>query len=758
MRTIGIMMTNFFGEYIAQIWPGVVRGAKERQVHLLIFPGYTATWSPGYLYQQSIVYSKIHPQTVDALIIVSGTFANRLDEAEYNCFFDQFRDVPGVSIGSRVPHKTTVRVDNVDGLEQLIRHVLSDHDRKNPAMISGPLTNEEARERLQVFRNTCESLGYSVSADQVYEGDFTIPSGHEAIRALFPEKKNSGYPDALICANDNMAFGAMRELKKLGYRVPEDVAVTGFDNVHEARFSFPSLSTISQSLDEQGYQAVLAAVDLIDGKSVPPEIILPSAVVLRSSCGCYCADDEGYACTVKKIETTLIPEKPGIQCDEKFRELLVAMFTGEEQTDRSRKVITAVFNAARAGKNSEATLNRLGEHLHSLISEGKTVRPWVSLISLMNIYLQKNTTVGRKTHETAVFLGECLQVVISMLRVEQGSSEFHLAGQITSMRTYLADIGSALTIEDISEATRLHLEALGVKSFYIAVYDKPVTHRKEEPWTEPEGAQLIIGYHNGTNIAKSKRSTRIRRGQLLPYAYAAGKKPRSMIVCSLYFRDEIIGFMMIDQTDITREIYDILAGNVSASLKTAALFKAREESEQKLLEVLHQLEQSNTQLQKISEIDELTGLYNRRGFLNLARRSMELAGQMGRGGLVFYADLDGLKRINDVHGHKAGDLAIKTAALILRKTFRNMDVVARIGGDEFTVLALDTDKQFIPVFRKRMEVLQAGENKTLGKPWKVSISIGAAPYNPGEAVPLEKLMTLADADLYREKQLKKKNA
>lgn len=231
-----------------------------------------------------------------------------------------------------------------------------------------------------------------------------------------------------------------------------------------------------------------------------------------------------------------------------------------------------------------------------------------------------------------------------------------------------------------------------------------------------------------------------------------------MIVCSLYFRDEIIGFMMIDQTDITREIYDNLAGNVSASLKTAALFKAREESEQKLLEVLHQLEQSNTQLQKISEIDELTGLYNRRGFLNLARRSMELAGQMGRGGLVFYADLDGLKRINDVHGHKAGDLAIKTAALILRKTFRNMDVVSRIGGDEFTVLALDTDKQFIPVLRKRMEELQAGENKTLGKPWKVSISIGAAPYNPGEAVPLEKLMTLADADLYREKQLKKKNA
>ena len=133
-----------------------------------------------------------------------------------------------------------------------------------------------------------------------------------------------------------MAFGAMRELKKLGYRVPEDVAVTGFDNVHEARFSFPSLSTISQSLDEQGYQAVLAAVDLIDGKSVPPEIILPSAVVLRSSCGCYCADDEGYACTVKKIETTLIPEKPGIQCDEKFGNCLLLCLPGKKNTTLRR--------------------------------------------------------------------------------------------------------------------------------------------------------------------------------------------------------------------------------------------------------------------------------------------------------------------------------------------------------------------------------------------------------------------------------------
>ncbi len=748
-------MTNFFGEYIAQIWPGMVRGAEERDVNLLIFPGYTASWSTGYLYQQSVVYSKINPGNVDALVIVSGTYANRLDKKTYTQFFEQYRDIPGVSIGSRVPYKTAILVDNTTGLDQLIRHVLSVHKRKNPAMVTGPLTNEEACVRLAVFRKTCESLGYSISSDQLYEGDFTLPSGQEAVRVLFPENRKADHPDTLICANDNMAFGAMRELKRKGYRVPSDVAVTGFDNVNEARFSFPALSTISQPMEEQGYQAVMRAVDLVEGNAVPEEIILPTTMVLRSSCGCYSSTEESYTRSVKKITDVEVPGEESFCTADDFWNTVYEIFPIEDRNKSSRTVVASLVHAACSGEDHAATMTRLGEHLHFMISEDKPVRPWVSLISLLNTFLEKNRSVVADSRKAVIFLGSCLQVIISMLQVEQGSSEFRLTGQITSMRTYLADIGSALTIDDIGDATRTHLTALGVKSFYIAVYDKPVIHRKGEQWKEPSSAYLIIGYHNGSLIPKRKRIT---GGRLLPQVYSKGKKTRFMIVSSLYFREEIIGFMMIDQTDITREIYDILAGNVSASLKTAALFEAREASEQKLLEVLRELEQSNTQLQLISEIDELTGLYNRRGFLNLARRSMELARQMGRGGLVFFADLDGLKKINDVYGHTDGDTAIKTAGVILHRVFRNMDIVSRLGGDEFTVLALDTDEGFIPIIRNRMKKQLAEENKKLGKPWNVSISIGAASFKPGDTVSLEKIMARADANLYREKQRKKKNS
>jgi len=95
-------------------------------------------------------------------------------------------------------------------------------------------------------------------------------------------------------------------------------------------------------------------------------------------------------------------------------------------------------------------------------------------------------------------------------------------------------------------------------------------------------------------------------------------------------------------------------------------------------------------LNNLSQTDELTGLYNRRGFISLTRSSLELAQRMGKSGLLFFIDMDGLKVINDSYGHEEGDIAIKEIANILRSAFRKSDIVARLGGDEFTVFTTDT--------------------------------------------------------------------
>jgi diguanylate cyclase (GGDEF)-like protein len=149
-------------------------------------------------------------------------------------------------------------------------------------------------------------------------------------------------------------------------------------------------------------------------------------------------------------------------------------------------------------------------------------------------------------------------------------------------------------------------------------------------------------------------------------------------------------------------------------------------------------------------VDELTGLFNRRGFLEHAGGVLELAARMDRPAVVFFADVDGLKAINDGFGHAAGDLTLAGAARILQLTFRSSDVIARIGGDEFAVLALldsrDGEEGVVPRLRKNIDFW----NGRWGQAFDVSLSIGTVSID-NSAGSLEDVLARADKDLYEKK-------
>jgi len=156
--------------------------------------------------------------------------------------------------------------------------------------------------------------------------------------------------------------------------------------------------------------------------------------------------------------------------------------------------------------------------------------------------------------------------------------------------------------------------------------------------------------------------------------------------------------------------------------------------------------------------DELTGVYNRRGFLALAERQLKLGRRSGRAILVFFADVDGLKQINDKFGHKEGDLALVHAAQVLEKTFRDSDVIARFGGDEFAVLALEVSGHSESTIRARLDRNLKELNARYSR-CTLSISLGAArfdPTSPRSPGSIEQLMIRADEAMYEEKRLRSK--
>jgi len=157
------------------------------------------------------------------------------------------------------------------------------------------------------------------------------------------------------------------------------------------------------------------------------------------------------------------------------------------------------------------------------------------------------------------------------------------------------------------------------------------------------------------------------------------------------------------------------------------------------------------ELRYLAITDDLTCLFNRRGFFAAATQQLKLAQRNGQNLLLLFCDVDNLKKINDSYGHREGDLVLIHTADALEQTFRDSDVLARLGGDEFVVLATEASVQTSEVLLRRLEKAlkksNAGESR-----YQLSLSVGVARFDPKRAVSLGELMAQADEAMYAQKR------
>ncbi|MEO0161972.1 MAG: diguanylate cyclase [candidate division WOR-3 bacterium] len=174
-----------------------------------------------------------------------------------------------------------------------------------------------------------------------------------------------------------------------------------------------------------------------------------------------------------------------------------------------------------------------------------------------------------------------------------------------------------------------------------------------------------------------------------------------------------------------------------------------------VIEDVTERKQLTATLQALSFTDELTGLYNRRGFLTLAEHQLRIAQRTQKSLLLLFMDMDNLKDINDAFGHAMGDQALIHTALILKRTFRESDLIARIGGDEFVVLTLEIKKTRGQEFYERLYRRLEAFNESGHLPFKISLSAGWSYYHPRRPVTITSLLRSADRMMYLHKQKKK---
>ncbi|MES1158971.1 MAG: LacI family DNA-binding transcriptional regulator [Terricaulis silvestris] len=267
-ETIGLVLPDLHGEFFSELMRGIDAAARTRGLHLLV----SSTHGDA---NEAASGIRSMRGRVDGLLVMSPYVDAIIisDNAD--------RDFPIVLMntdgaGSRLP---SLRVDNYGGAFAVTKH-LREIGRQRIAHISGPATNHEAQERL---RGYIAALGAGAET-RVVKGDFSEQSGNAGTHALFADGKG---PDAIFAANDTMAVGALLALRELGKRVPEDVALAGFDDIPIARLVEPALTTVQISIADWGRRALERLANWIETGECDntTETVEPTLVVRRSTSG-----------------------------------------------------------------------------------------------------------------------------------------------------------------------------------------------------------------------------------------------------------------------------------------------------------------------------------------------------------------------------------------------------------------------------------------------------------------------------------------
>ena len=205
------------------------------------------------------------------------------------------RRVPVVLLAGSGRSRTavTVRVDNRLGMQLIAEHLVVAHGMRRLAFLSGSTSSPDSNARAEAFRETAEALGATVEPNEWWAGDWSSAGAVATVQRRLGT--GTPLPDAIACASDSTAIGVQHALSAEGIQVPADVAVTGFDDIPLARHLTPGLTTVNQPIQRLGMVAVEALLAKVSGVACARDIVLPTQLVVRASCGCPPGALEGLA-------------------------------------------------------------------------------------------------------------------------------------------------------------------------------------------------------------------------------------------------------------------------------------------------------------------------------------------------------------------------------------------------------------------------------------------------------------------------------
>lgn len=325
-KRIAVFANGWGTEYLMEVVNGIYGVAKDENVDIFTFVDFSSFSEQGKINSSECnIFRLPELKDFDGVVLMANSF-NMQEEIDYVYRTVKEAGIPAVSIEYDFEGIVTINTDNYDGMYDLAKHVIQEHGAERIVYMGGPSEHLESNIRLQAVKDVAVENGFSLREEDILYGDWAKNMSQRLVREWLDG--HDGLPDAFICANDIMAMAVCELVTELGYMVPEDVLITGYDCLKLGQEYTPSIASVSHEWGKMGEKALRMLIEQMEGRSSDDTIIMRNRFVPGASCGCSVSRARGH--NAHKID--------GFLCDSHFRHIYLAVRKAEDAGDLNRSL------------------------------------------------------------------------------------------------------------------------------------------------------------------------------------------------------------------------------------------------------------------------------------------------------------------------------------------------------------------------------------------------------------------------------------
>ncbi|MBN2103623.1 substrate-binding domain-containing protein [bacterium] len=587
--TIGFLTDWIEQRYQATIYKGIADIARLNNANLISFVIGSLNEPYEFIAQRNVIADLINPEKLDGLIVMSGALSNYVDYQDLISFIDKYQPLPMTSIGLPITDFPSVLIDNKKGMREALIHLIEVHHFHRIAFIRGPSGHQEAEDRYQSYKEVLSEYKIPLDPRLVMDGDFNWTSGAKAIYELLNIRKLHPKTDfeAIVASNDFMALSALETLTAQGIKVPEEVAVIGFDNIEETTLVMPPLTTVRQPLYQMGKHAAEIMLTLLNGRDAQKEIVLPTKLTVRRSCGCLSYNVQQIGPSKLKspknthTKSTTFPRK--IILEEMNKALGIRP---QELSSEWAEALLDKYAAEVRGINHPDFIIVLDRLLRNIPLNDINIDAWHEIISVL--YHQTIPLLANDPHALSIASGLLQQARVLIGEIGQqiiSNQVFLTERRSIALSQFNASLVTTYKIPDIVEIITEELLRLNIKSCYLVLYDE-TENKVPSDWS-----RLILAYDEYERKDLGINGLRFTSKQLLPDNILPRNTHYALAVFPLFVQETQLGYILFEIEREVRRIYETIRYQISSALKGALFLQERQRTAKELARSNKELEQ-----------------------------------------------------------------------------------------------------------------------------------------------------------------------